>query len=214
MATLRGEKDRSVRDMLTKPPGGRVEEETPGPGQQLDKEAGEDRVQDRQEVTGVRFGGEAYTIVLYTDDVVVKLDDPVRSLSVFLEEVEAFGAVSGFQVNLSKSRALDLAPPGETGDELTQHYQWEDSSVPYLGLRVARTVMETASVNYRLLLQGVRADLAEWRRYPISWTGRIAAIKMSILPRALFLFQRLPVEPPSSSVQTLQREINSFIWGG
>ncbi|KAJ1184297.1 hypothetical protein NDU88_001105 [Pleurodeles waltl] len=132
------------------------------------------RVRDRQEVTGVRFGGEAYTIALYADHVVVTLDDPVRSLPVFLEEVEAFGAVSGFWVNLSKSSALDLALPGETGDELTQCYpfQWEESSVPYLGLRVARTVTETASINYRLLLWGVKADLTEWRRYPISWTGK------------------------------------------
>ncbi|KAJ1118525.1 hypothetical protein NDU88_006716 [Pleurodeles waltl] len=80
-------------------------------------------------------------IALYADDVVT-LDDPVRSLPVFLEEVEAFGVVSGFRVNLSKSRALDLALPGETQNELTQRYpfQWEESSVPYLGLRVARTV--------------------------------------------------------------------------
>ncbi|KAJ1137744.1 hypothetical protein NDU88_004141 [Pleurodeles waltl] len=113
-------------------------------------------MRDRREVTGVRFGGEACTITLYADDIVVTLDKPVRSLTVFLEEVEALGAVSGFWVNFSKSRTLDLALPGETLDEMTQHYpsQWEESSVPYLGLRVARTVTESASINYRLLLRG------------------------------------------------------------
>ncbi|KAJ1206757.1 hypothetical protein NDU88_002157 [Pleurodeles waltl] len=154
-------------------------------------------------------------IAIYADDVVVTLDDRVRSLPIFLEEVKAFGAVSGFRMNLSKSRALDLALPGEMRDKLTQccPFQWEESSVPYLGLRVARTVRETASINYRLLLRGVRVDLAEWRCYSISWTGRIADIKILILPRVLFLFQTLPVEPPSSSLQTLQREINRFICG-
>ncbi|KAJ1216233.1 hypothetical protein NDU88_003838 [Pleurodeles waltl] len=63
-----------------------------------------ERVRDRPEVTGDRFGGEAYTITLYADDVVVTLDDPVRALPVFLEEVEAFGVVSSFRVTLLKGR--------------------------------------------------------------------------------------------------------------
>ncbi|KAJ1126506.1 hypothetical protein NDU88_004913 [Pleurodeles waltl] len=93
------------------------------------------RVRDRLEITGVRFGVDAYTITLYADDVVVTLDNPVRALPVFLEEVEAFSVVSGFWVNLSKSRVLDLALPRETLNELTQRYpfRWEEDSVPYLG---------------------------------------------------------------------------------
>ncbi|KAJ1113836.1 hypothetical protein NDU88_002077 [Pleurodeles waltl] len=97
-------------------------------------------------------------------------DKDMGALPVFLEEVEAFSVVSGFRVNLSKALALDLAFVRETMNDLLWRYpfRWEEDSVSHLGLRIARTVSETASVYYRLLLQGVRADLAGWRRYPIS----------------------------------------------
>ncbi|KAJ1082857.1 hypothetical protein NDU88_003021 [Pleurodeles waltl] len=42
MVTMQGKKDRSVKDMLAKPPGIKAERETPGSAQQLDKEVGED----------------------------------------------------------------------------------------------------------------------------------------------------------------------------
>ncbi|KAJ1099967.1 hypothetical protein NDU88_005058 [Pleurodeles waltl] len=174
------------------------------------------RVRDRPEITGVTFGEEKYTIALYAENFVVTLNDPLMALLAFLEEVGAFGAVLGFQVNLSKSQALGLTLPRETVNELAERYpfQWQEDPVSYLGIQIARTVSETKSRNYQLLLRSVKADLAKWRQHPILWISRIATIKMSLLLRALFLFQALSAEPPPGTLHALQGEINCFIWGG
>ncbi|KAJ1091882.1 hypothetical protein NDU88_004996 [Pleurodeles waltl] len=74
MATMRGKKDRSVKDLLTKPPGGRVEGETPGPGQHLDKEAGED---EGAPLHQLRVLKEAYKVLQLEDPQGGSLSSPV-----------------------------------------------------------------------------------------------------------------------------------------
>ena len=46
----------------------------------------------------------------------------------------------------------------------------------------------------------------------LSWFGRIAAIKMTMLSRILHVFQTLPISPPPGILSCIQREINAFIW--
>ena len=48
----------------------------------------------------------------------------------------------------------------------------------------------------------------------LSLAGRIYCVKMSILPRFLYLFQCIPIFLTKSFFQNLDRLISSFIWGG
>ncbi|KAJ1177388.1 hypothetical protein NDU88_002646 [Pleurodeles waltl] len=95
------------------------------------------------------FGGEEYTIAL---------DDLLEALLAFRREEEAFGTVSGFQINLSKSQALSLMLRKETVDLLSEQYsfQWQKDSIPYLGIWIAKAVLESSKMNYQLLLQSVK----------------------------------------------------------
>uniref|UniRef100_A0A670HKX5 Reverse transcriptase zinc-binding domain-containing protein n=1 Tax=Podarcis muralis TaxID=64176 RepID=A0A670HKX5_PODMU len=51
-----------------------------------------------------------------------------------------------------------------------------------------------------------------WRRLNLSWTGRMASIKMCILPRLLFLFQNLPVIKGTACFKNWQRTLTKYIW--
>ncbi|KAJ1103752.1 hypothetical protein NDU88_001173 [Pleurodeles waltl] len=67
---------------------------------------------------GVVFGGEEYTIAHYADDDVVTLDAPLKALPAFLEEVGAFGAVSGFQAPLKNYYEAKGAVPSSPDQHL------------------------------------------------------------------------------------------------
>lgn len=46
----------------------------------------------------------------------------------------------------------------------------------------------------------------------IFFDGKIALIKMSILPRILFLFQTIPINIEKPFFKSLKKTINKFIW--
>ncbi|CAI5697250.1 unnamed protein product [Oreochromis niloticus] len=49
-------------------------------------------------------------------------------------------------------------------------------------------------------------------KLPISLIGRINILKMSILPKYLYLFQSIPLSPPNSFFLDLQKLFRNFIW--
>lgn len=50
-------------------------------------------------------------------------------------------------------------------------------------------------------------------KLPFSLAGRINAVKMTVMPRFLYLFQMIPIFLPKSYFAQLDRSISSFIWG-
>lgn len=48
----------------------------------------------------------------------------------------------------------------------------------------------------------------------LSWLGRIHAVKMTLLPRILYLFRAIPINIIKEHLKAFQRKIIKFIWGG
>uniref|UniRef100_A0A2D4GQM2 Reverse transcriptase domain-containing protein n=1 Tax=Micrurus corallinus TaxID=54390 RepID=A0A2D4GQM2_MICCO len=66
--------------------------------------------------------------------------------------------------------------------------------------------------NYNKLLQQTKKDLELWTKMLFSLLGRIAAIKMSILPKFLYLFQTIPVKLEKTFFDNLNKMTAKFIW--
>lgn len=172
------------------------------------------RIRDNPNISGARFGGTEHKLCLYADDVVATLENPNTSLPAFLEQLEKFSSISGFKINVHKSQALALSMMPNTRIQLQQTFplQWADDSIPYLGLSISGTISATRSANYAGLLARVRNSVRKWRPHSLSWLGRVAAVKMVILPQILYIFHTLPLLPPKGAIHTLQRDIEHFVW--
>ena len=62
--------------------------------------------------------------------------------------------------------------------------------IKYLGINLTNEVKDLYPENYRILKKEIKEDTNKWKYIPHSWIGRINIIKMSILPKAIYRFNK------------------------
>ena len=87
-------------------------------------------------------------------------------------------------------------------------FKLERQSFTYLGINTINTIITRSykdlyGHNIKRLLERTKLDLVKRGSLAVSLAGRVNAVKMSVLPRFLYLFQMIPLFLPKSMFREL-----------
>ena len=128
----------------------------------------------------------------------VYIENPIDTTRKLLNQINEFVRMAGYTANIQKSKAFLYINNERSESEIRKknpiyYSNNNNNNNKNLGINLTKVVKDFYSENYTILKIEIMEDTNKWKHTPYSWIERINIIKISILPKAIYRFNAIPI---------------------